>query len=268
MKPILCQLILILSLTSCSLFTRKGKWGKDALWPIKGSRITEAIKKNAASPHVWVPLIGAGVTYWGDYDQKISDWAYDHNILFDNHDDSDHWSDNLNSYLIIEMFTLPLLTPSLEEDGKLKKWAWNKTKGYIVLGVATRVPDYVHDQMALSFKRQRPNKDDYRSFPSGHATKAGTSSMMTSKHLDVIPMDKSLRTGIKTVNTLAAAAVLYARVENKAHYPSDVLVGYSLGAFISGVIYDSLINYDPEHPETLAVIPTKGIMTLQYSYGL
>lgn len=267
MKTVIFQIILILSLSSCSLLTRKGKWGEDALWPIKGSRVTEAIKKNATSPHVWAPVAAAGVIYWADWDQKISDWAYDENIFFDSHDDSDAWSDNLNSYLIIEMFTLPLLTPSLEEGGKFQDWAWNKTKGYVVLGIATRVPDYAHDQLALTFKRQRPNKDDYRSFPSGHATKAGTSSMMTSKHLDAIPMDNYLRTGIKTVNTLAAAGVLYARVENKAHYPSDVLVGYSLGAFLSGVVYDSLINYDPEHPETFALIPVNGITTVQYTYG-
>ncbi|WPU64555.1 phosphatase PAP2 family protein [Peredibacter starrii] len=267
MNKIIIWLFALTLLTSCSLFTRKGSWGKNALWPIKGSRVTDAIKKNAASAHVWVPLIGAGITYWGDYDKKISDWAYNENIFFDSHDDSDAWSDNLNSYLIIEMFTLPLLTPSLEEGGKFKDWAWNKTKGYVVLGIATRVPDYAHDQLAVSFKRQRPNKEDYRSFPSGHATKAGTSSMMTSKHLDAIPMDNNLRFGLKTVNTMAAAGVMYARVENKAHYPSDVLVGYSLGAFLSGVFYDSLINYDPEHPETFAIIPTKNQTSFQYTYG-
>ena len=266
MKSLIIIMTLIF-LSSCSLIKKKGTWGKDALWPLKGSRISEAFKKNITSAHVWAPAVAAGTIHWAGWDGKISDWAYDNNVLFDNHTDSSSWSDTMNNILKYEMWIAPLLTPSQDEESSLKAWAWRKGKGYVAIGLATRTADLSHDVISKYSKRLRPNRENNLSFPSGHATQAGARNMMISKNLDAIDMNKYLRTGLKTINTGLAGTVLLARIEAKRHYPSDVLMGYSLGSFFSGFVYDSLMNYDPEHPESVSVLPAKDQFMVQYSYG-
>ncbi len=164
------------------------------------------------------------------------------------------------------MFLTPLFTSSTE-DGTVKEYVWRKGKGYVVIAGASRIPDYIHDRMAVGFNRKRPNRSDYRSFPSGHSTQAGTRNMIVLRNLQDIPMNPNVRFGIETLNTTMAAGVLWARVEGKRHFPSDVLAGYALGAFLSGFIYDSLMYGHPDHPEAVAVIPARDTWTLQYSYA-
>lgn len=267
MKGQILLLLLLINLAGCSLFTKKGNWGRKAFWPLKGSNISDAFKKNISSPHVWIPAAGASVIWAGNWDKKISDWIYDENIFFDNHDDSDRWSDSLDKILVYEMNITPLFTASSQEDDTFIDYAASKTKGYLVIAVSGQVADHTHNQLTKVFKRQRPGNGDHRSFPSGHSTKAGSRNVIISKNLDAIPMNEYLRYGIKTVNTTAASLLLWSRVEAKAHYPTDVLMGYSLGAFVSGFLYDSLMNMDPEHPETVSFTPMKNQWALSYTYG-
>lgn len=262
--PIYVAILLILS--GCSAFQRKGSWGKDALWPINGSRVGEAFKKNITSKHVWVPLVGAGAIHWGGYDHKISRYAEHEKHIYDDQNGADNWSDNFDDILKYEMFLTPLFTASTE-DGTFKEYVWRKGKGYVVIAGASRIPDYAHDRMARAIHRRRPNKMDTRSFPSGHSTQAGARNMIVLRNLQDIPMDPNVRFGIETLNTTMAGGVLWARVEGKRHFPSDVLTGYALGAFLSGFIYDSLMYSRPDHPESVAVIPMKDKWTLQYSYA-
>ncbi|MCM2350516.1 MAG: hypothetical protein NDI69_10890 [Bacteriovoracaceae bacterium] len=84
------------------------------------------------------------------------------------------------------------------------------------------------------------------SFLSGHSTE-----------------DSHLRTGIKAANTTLAAGTLWARPEGQRHYPSDVLVGYALGTFLSGFIYDSLMNLDSD--ESFSIIPLGDQASASYS---
>lgn len=260
-------LVALFAFTSCSLMKKKGNWGKDALWPVSGSRISKAFKNNITSAHVWVPVVAAGTIHWAGWDGKISRWAYDENVIFDNHNDSSSWSDTINNILKYEMWITPLLTPSQDEESSLKAWAWRKGKGYVAIGLATRTADLSHDVISKYAKRLRPNRQDHLSFPSGHSTQAGARNMLISKNLDEIDMHRYLRTGLKTINTGLAGTVLLARIEAKRHYPSDVLMGYSIGSFFSGFVYDTLMNYDPEHPESVSVLPAKDQFMVQYSYG-
>jgi hypothetical protein len=253
--------------SGCSLFSQKGEWGRKSLWPLKRMTISEAFRKNISSPHVWVPTAGAGIIYMGGFDKKISNWAYDENIFFDDHRDSGEWSDILADALLYEMYLTPMLTASSKDDDTFFDYAASKAKGYLVVALSSRSADIAHDNLVSKFKRDRPDHSDHRSFPSGHSTQAGTRNFIVSKNLDSIPMNDHLRFGIKTANTATASLLLFSRVESRAHYPTDVLMGYALGAFLSGFIYDSLMNMDSDHPETVSITPLHDQWTMNYTYG-
>lgn len=258
--------ICLFNVTACSLFTKKGNWGKKALWPLSGSKISQAFKKNISSPHVWAPAAAAGVIYFSENDKKLSEDVHEKNRVFQTEKNSSHWSDQLADVLMVEMFVTPLFTASADEEGGLTNYVANKVKGYTVIGLATRAADYTRDRIADTAKRQRPNKVDYRSFPSGHSTQAGSRNIVVSRNLDAIPMDNRLRIGLKSINTAMAGTLIYSRIEAHRHYASDVLMGYSLGAFMTGFVYDSLMNWDPESPETFTFVPMKDQFSLQYTY--
>lgn len=257
-------LLSVLSCSSCSLFTKKGKWGRDAIWPIKGSRIKDAFIKNAKSPHVWVPLIGAGAVHWAGYDKKISKSQVQEKALYTTPKNTSYWSDQLNKILLYEMYASILLTSSMPEDESLKQWAWSKTKGGLVTNFASSSSKFSRDVLAKFFKRERPNQLDNLSFPSGHSAEAGSRNMLISKNLDHIEMHPYLRTGLNVGNTIMATGTLWARLEGERHYPSDILAGYAVGSFVAGFVWDSLMNLDEN--ESFSVLPMNDQVSVQYGW--
>jgi hypothetical protein len=248
--------------SSCSLFGKKGKWGKNAFWPIKSNRVANAFKKNASSLHVLLPLAGAGVSYFGKFDEKISRWAVEKKYVYGDQESTSTWSNKLNKILLYEMYLSILLTPSMDEDKSLWNYALSKGKGAFLVNMASRATHYTRDELAMFFKRERPNKLNNLSFPSGHSTEAGARNSLVRKNIESVDMSNSFRTGINTINTTMAAGTLWARLEGQRHYPSDVLVGYALGSFVSGVIYDSLMNL--EENETFSVNPSSESVSVNY----
>lgn len=264
MKITLLFLIMVLpTITSCSLIRKRGQWGKNAFWPIRTSRISRAFKKNASSIHVWAPLLAAGTIHLAGYDEKISQWAVKEKPLYTTKDNTSFWSDRNNNILLYEMYLSVLFTPSMGEDESLAQYAWSKTKGGLVVNLASQSTHYTRNQIAKTFRRQRPNLEDRMSFPSGHSTEAASRNMLVSKNLDAMEINSYLRTGIKAANTTLAAGTLWARLEGQRHYPSDVLVGYALGSFLSGFIYDSLMNLDSN--ESISIIPFGDQISARYS---
>lgn len=257
---LICLLFLT---TSCAFINRKGSWGKRAIYPLSKDRILKALKDNATSKHVWIPMVGAGITHWGGYDHKITNWASHESSIFKNREQADNWSDNFNNILKYEMYASILLTPSMEEDKAFASYAFNKVKGGLVVNVASTSTRFAHDRIAKAVHRTRPNKLDYRSFPSGHSSEAGSRNRLVSRNMDYIDMNDNLRLGINALNTTMSAGTLWARLEGKRHFPSDVMVGYALGSFLSGFIYDSLMNQN--EAENFSIIPAKDSLFTQYT---
>jgi membrane-associated phospholipid phosphatase len=50
------------------------------------------------------------------------------------------------------------------------------------------------------------------------------------------------RTSLQVTTTTTAAAVGWARVESRKHFPTDVLAGACLGNFLSVFIHDAFMN--------------------------
>jgi hypothetical protein len=256
-------LILPIIFSSCSLLTKKGDWGKHALWPIKSQRIKNAFIKNISSPHVWIPASAAAVTYLGHYDKKITSWAVKYKPVFNDRDKASEWSDDLLKVFSHEMYLTMLLTASSDEEPSLNEYVVNKGKGYLVIRGATLATDRVRDKSAGFFDRQKPNDRNQRSFPSGHSSKAASRVAIANRNLDYIPMHDNLRTSLQVLNTSAAGLMQIARIEARAHYPSDTLMGYALGTFISGFIYDSLMNLESD--EFVSIVPYDKNITVQYT---
>lgn len=152
-----------------------------------------------------------------------------------------------------EAYGTVLLTPSWEKDGDWSQYALNKAKGTLVVYASYSQARAANNIIRNGFPRERPNKQDFESFPSGHAATASAGRTLSSKNIATIQMNEELRSAVNIANTSIAVGALWARVEGKSHYPTDVLVGYSVGHFISGFIYDSLMNLSPD--ETFVFYP-------------
>ncbi len=256
-------ILTFLSLSSCALINKKGTWGKNALFPVKGERFVEAIRKNAASAHVWGPLAGATVFAVAGIDKKVSNWVQDEADIFKNKEFADKWSDNFNNIQKYEMYGIILLTPSHPEDKSFAGYAWNKIRGGLTVNIASSSSRFSVDQVRKVVHRERPNGMDMKSLPSGHSAEAASRSVIVRKGSAAIDMNRDLHFAVNSLNTGMAIATCWARIEGKRHYPSDVMAGYAFGTFISGVVYDTLINYDPN--QSVAIIPQKDKYTLTYT---
>lgn len=249
-------LITLLFLTSCSLFKKKGEWGKNAWYPVRSERIKNAFMKNISSPHVYAPIAGAAVIKVMAWDNKISKWVNKERTVFNEQHEADNWSDNFNEIQKYEMYASIFLTPSNNGEGDAGNYLLSKVKGGLLVSVASTSSRSTQHWIRTKTKRRRPNNRDFNSLPSGHATEAASRRTLIDKMIATTDYHPNVKTGISALNTGMSMAVLWARVEGKRHYPTDVLLGYSLGSFVSGFLYDSLINLDPD--TSVGVYPVSG----------
>lgn len=259
-------LVALCLLCSCSVLKRKGSWGKDAFFPVKAEAIRKAFVKNATSPHVYVPVASAGVIHVMAWDNKISHWVNKERTVFNEQHEADNYSDNLNTIQLYEMYLSILAPPSNDEKGSLGAYAMNKLKGGLLTNVSASASRVFQHRVRSWTNRRRPNAKDFNSMPSGHATEAGARRVLTARNLSFSGWSQNIQNGINGMNTMMSLAVMWARVEGKRHYPTDVLLGYSLGNFVSGFIYDSLINFDPDTSVGIAPLNGGASATLTFRF--
>jgi len=246
---LLSAALLSLMLTGCSTcktLQNGHAWGEDVIVPFHTDRLAQAFKKAAEDPHTWVPLIGAAAVLIDNGDHRISRWAADDTPLFGSGENARDASNYLLGALYAGTFATLVATPS---GDKTCPWLVSKGKGLVVEGVAVGATIGVTDVMKANIDRTRPDKDDDRSFPSGHTSQAFSLAALSNRNLDVIDMPDGTRKALKLANTAVASGVAWARVEGDKHYPTDVLVGAALGNFLTVLVHDGLMNL-PEDSET------------------
>lgn len=252
--------MLLLS-TSCAFIKREGGWGKNA-FKFKAQKIGRAFVDNAKDPNVWAPLIGAAVIGFTKQDKKISDWASEHNTVFGSQSIADEESNENEEYMQKASYATLLLTTSW--DGSYGGYAFNKLKGGTAMWLANKGSLSVSNNSKDLFKRERPNQKDNKSMPSGHSMRAGTYHLLVRRNIAASNLNPYLGKAMVITSGAYTAATMWSRVEGKMHYPSDTLVGYSMGQFVGGVIFDSIMNMDTN--ETLAIYPTtSGNLTAMYT---
>jgi membrane-associated phospholipid phosphatase len=90
--------------------------------------------------------------------------------------------------------------------------------------------------------RKRPSGGSNDSFPSGHATVAASFSTLAAKNIEAMQLSKTAEISSDIGLGVIAAGTAWARVEAKAHYPSDVLAGIAIGHFLSAFINDAFLG--------------------------
>ena len=132
-----------------------------------------------------------------------------------------------------------LATPSGDTS---REWLAAKSKGLAVATVAV----LLNDEMTTSIKnlsdRERPNGSNSKSFPSGHSSSATLYATLAARNLQSINMGANYRTTMEIGFGVIAAGTAWARVEGKAHFPSDVLAGAALGHFVAAFINDAFMG--------------------------
>jgi hypothetical protein len=243
-------ILLSIIVTGCGTLENGRGWGRDAIYPVDFDRICRAAHDAFFDWQTLVPLGGGLFFALDDFDERVSDWASDHNPIFGSRRNARNASDNLRTTLWMESAVTALATPSGDEP---TEWTFSKLKGLGVEYVAIRATSGVTGWLKNDINRQRPDKSNDYSFPSGHSSSSFSYMTLANRNLDSIDLPEPVIPVLKTGNLLLATSVAWARVEGRKHYPSDVLVGAALGHFLTAFIHDAFLNLPEDNRVQLAI---------------
>lgn len=255
---------MLFSITGCGTMSNGRAWGEDIFLPPDGERMWNAACKAFLNPKTLLPLAGAAVFAIDDLDQQTSNWAVKHNPIFGSVEDAKDCSDNLNDILEAEVIVTAILTPGSKDANR---WGKSKLRGGLVEWAAIGATSGVTNILKDVTNRERPDKSNDKSFPSGHASMAFSAATLSNRNLKYIDMNDNLRTGLQVTNTVMASSVAWARVEGNRHFPSDVLFSAAVGHFLTAFIHDAFLNL-PEDELELGVFPSEdgAILTVSFSF--
>jgi membrane-associated phospholipid phosphatase len=238
----------------CAGVTEKGYWGAAVDWP-DGQRLAQSAVAAFRSPHTWVPLAGAVVFGISDLDEEVSEWAAREQPLFGR--DAEDASDSLRNLAAGSYLLTAFIVPS---DS-----AASRASG-LAVGLSTVALERgtVAGLKAVS-GRTRPDGSDDASLPSGHTSMATATAMMAASNLGYVDIADWLLHSSRVGLYGLAAATGWARVEAEKHYPSDVLAGYAIGAFIARFMEGAfLANGSEDQAIQISAAPLPGGAALTF----
>ncbi len=246
-------------LAGCGTLPNGRGWGQDATLFPRWQRVSKAARDAVFSPETWAPAAAALVLQIDDWDEEISEWAVDNTPIFGSPEDAEDASDYLRDATGVIYFVTALATPSGEDP---KPWSLAKLKGLTVGVSAVLLTDGTTELLKKGTDRTRPDGSDDESFPSGHTSSASAFSTLANRNLQSLSLSKTNRTLLRIGFTTITAATGWARMEAGRHFPSDVLVGYALGHFISAFLNDAFLGLDQNGGPRLTVEPSKDSISL------
>jgi membrane-associated phospholipid phosphatase len=230
------------------------RWAERSTYRVGWSRVGDAALHAAKNPWVWAPVAGAAVLQIDDWDERVSDWAYDTNPVFGTRKSAQNWSDGLVTVASVGYVASLFATPS---GGYGVDWWRAKWHGGMVGLGAIAASSLVTDGLKDVVDRERPDSNE-NGFPSGHASLAGTADTLTVRNLKAIPMRDGTRTALSLGAEALTFATGWARIEAGAHYPSDVLVGMSIGNFFGLMFTDAFLRDGLSERFVLGFEPVQG----------
>lgn len=258
-------LISALSTPGCSSMKNGRNWGQDATITPSGQRISQAFFSAINHPATWSPLLGAAVISATASDKEISEQLSEKTPIFGSNEDANDASDWLRDSLVASVAVSIIAMPS---GDAAKQHTINKSKGLLTELVAIETTSLVTSRIKKTTGRERPNKGNDRSFPSGHTSRAFAAAALTSKNLNSLSLDESTTTGIRIGLYTFATGTAWARVEANVHYPTDVLTGAALGNFLSRFIHDAFLGL--EHQDKLIeleLLPKHAYLGFQWQFN-
>jgi membrane-associated phospholipid phosphatase len=214
-----------------------------------------AVRNAAQSPWVWGPLAGAAVLQIDSWDDEVSEWARDETPVFGSPKSAQDWSDGLRNASAVGFAVSVLVTPASSVDGH---WITSKARDGAVGVGAFLVTAGVTEGLKVATSRERPNGNDEKSLPSGHAANAAVFNTLTVHNLRAIDMNSRLRTSLGITAGAVTAGTAWARVESGDHYPSDVLVGMALGNFVGALFAQVFLGREPDAHLAFGAEPVRG----------
>lgn len=254
MRPGSCCLrwfvgLLLLGGAGCGTMPNGRPWGKDATLLPGWSRLGSAAVDAVTQPMTWVPLAGALALQIGDLDADLADWARDETPVFHSRSEADEASDFLKETAQWAAWGTAIMAPSGEPAGP---WAANKAKGFGVEYLAAEANNALTEYVKGVSVRKRPDRSDFESFPSGHASLSATYSTLAVRNIDAMGLPEGAETAAHAGLFAVEAGTAWGRVEAERHYPSDVLVGLALGHFVAEFFDNAFLGLaESERPHIL-----------------
>lgn len=199
--------------------------------PLKDLRA--AASDAAKDPNFWLPTLAAATMSIGNVDNKIADRMREDPPVFSDPQGSSSDLRDLSAAFY-------LLTALSDRDSNFSQKGLLLGKDVVSIGAA----HLVTRGLKTAVGRERPNMDNNKSFPSGHATRLGGLTYLTSRNLDKISLPNSVRIAGMLTNYGIATAGSWARVEAGKHHPSDVLFGYAIGHFTTQFVRNAFFAPD------------------------
>lgn len=225
-------------------------------------RAGQAAHDAALHPSVWAPLAGAAVFAVDDLDDRTVNHLSDHTPLFGDQDSAKDASDDLKSALMISAGVSAFMAPAPAGDNYLVHSAEHLAVAMAGVGVAGGLTDVIKD----ASDRQRPNGENDKSFPSGHASQSFAAATLASANVHRAWGDSHAARWADAGLYTAASLTAYARVEAEKHHPSDVLVGASLGNFVARFL-DQLLLEDESAVSLTGFVNDKSLVVgIQYGF--
>ncbi|NNF52582.1 MAG: phosphatase PAP2 family protein [Gammaproteobacteria bacterium] len=256
-RPFTICAMSVLMASGCASAPDDRSWGGNAHWPGGGS-FRQALVTAAKDPQTWVPLAGALALQIDDADENASRWLANEQPLFGRN--AADTSDTLSNLTTAMYFATALAAPSagLRDKGR----------GLAVGLGAIALNKAVTEGLKSAAGRERPNRQDNRSMPSGHASNASVSSAMAISNADYLPAPDWFRHGLTAGLYAMAGGASLARVEAGEHYLSDVLVGYALGHFIAAFMQQAFIQAEsPAVSVSFVPVTRGGVFTVSIPVG-
>lgn len=262
---ILIVLISILATSGCGTLKNGKAWGQDATITPSKNRISEAFFSAAKHPATWSPLLGAAVLSVGDIDEQLSEQLSEETPVFGSNEDAGDASDWLRDSLVASVAVSVIAMPSGEDP---QEHIVNKSAGALTEVAALYTTSVVTSGIKKASGRERPNKANDRSFPSGHTSRAFAAAALTSSNLESLSLNEATETGIRFGLYSFATATAWARVEANVHYATDVMAGAALGNFLSRFIHDAFLGLEHQDKQIqIEILPKHTYLGFQWQFN-
>ena len=240
-----------LVLAGCATLPNGHGWGEDASAAPGWERVRAAAASALESPRFWGPLAAAALIQVGGADRRTSGWARAHTPVFGSTRSAVDWSDRLRAASGYAYLASVLATPSGSDP---KEWLLDKLRGAAVGAAAIGVTDGESAWLKSATARERPNGEDRRSMPSSHASRSAVLTELAERNLESLDLSHTTRRVLDLGLDALTYGTAWARVEAGFHFPSDTLVGVSLGNFNGAFFNDAFLGL-PRGGPALALIP-------------
>ena len=259
-----CAGVLGLALSGCATLPDGHGWGENATiapgWSQVGTSAVDAL----ASPRFWGPLAAAAVFQIDGWDRKVSTWARSNTPVFGSEQNAAKWSDRLRSASAYAYIASVLATPSADDP---KEWVLDKARGVLVGGAAIAATDQECALLKNAAARERPNGQDTQSMPSSHTSRSAVLTELAQRNVDSLNVSPATRVVLDLGLNVLTYGTAWARVEAGFHFPSDTLVGMSIGN-VNGAFFDgAFMGLAPQASRlSYAIAPVPGGAALQFRY--